>query len=85
MAEKEQDNRHLLEQRRMGAQIWITAAGQIFGFILALGIISLAGWLLAHDKKIEGFVSLLTGLATLIAPFIYHARLLQPKLPENAA
>ena len=84
MAEKEQGHRHRLEQRRMGAQIWITGAGQVFGFLLAIGIIGLSGWLLLHDKKIEGFVSLLTGLATLIGPFIYRARRVQRPLPQNA-
>lgn len=74
MAEKEQDHRHDLEKRRTGAQIWITGSGQIFGFVLALLIIGLAGTLLFYDKKIEGLISLAAGLGTLIGPFIYRVR-----------
>ncbi len=74
MAEKEQEHRHRLEERRLGAQIRITGAGQVFGFLLAVGIIGLAGALLFYDKKIEGLISLAAGLGTLIGPFIYRAR-----------
>jgi uncharacterized membrane protein len=71
MAEKEQNTRHKITQRQNWAQIWITSAGQVFGFILALAIIAIAGWLLAHDKAITGFSALLIGIGTLIGPFLY--------------
>lgn len=74
MAEKEQAHRHDIEKRRTRAQIWITGSGQIFGFLLALLIIGLAGGLLFYDKKIEGLISLAAGLGTLIGPFIYRVR-----------
>ncbi|MDQ3313582.1 MAG: DUF2335 domain-containing protein [Verrucomicrobiota bacterium] len=74
MAEKEQSHRHGLEQRRMGAQIWLNKAGQIFGFVLAVLIMGLAGALLFYDKKVEGLISLAAGLGTLIGPFIYRVR-----------
>jgi uncharacterized membrane protein len=74
MAEKEQGHRHKIERRRNFAQIWITSAGQWFGFLLAAWIIGIAGFLLYHDKKLEGFVSLLTGIGTLIGPFVYRRR-----------
>lgn len=74
MAEKEQNHRHLIERRRNRAQAWTIGAGQVFGFLLALFIIGIAGWLLAHDKAITGFASLLTGIATLVGPFIYQRK-----------
>ena len=78
MAEKEQTTRHTIMRRRNLAQIWVTSAGQVFGFVLALAIIAIAGWLLAHDKPISGFIALLTGIGTLIGPFVYRKRRQQP-------
>lgn len=83
MAEKEQGTRHVIMRRRNLAQIWITAAGQFFGFILALAIIAIAGWLLAHDKPIAGFAALLTGIATLVGPFIYRKKRPQQQPPAS--
>lgn len=79
MAEKEQVHRHQLEQRRMGSQIWIAGAGQMFGFILALTMIVIGGILLYFDKSIGGFGSLLAGLVTLVWPFVYGKRRPQPE------
>jgi uncharacterized membrane protein len=74
MAEKEQDHRHEIGRRQNRAQVWLSSAGQIFGFILSLAIVSGGVWLLAHDKPLIGFVSLLVGIGTVAAPFFYQAR-----------
>lgn len=84
MAEKEQEHRHHIEKQRVRAQIWITGSGQIFGFLLALLIISLAGVLLFYDKKIEGLLSLAAGLGTLIGPFVYRVSRERSKGPAES-
>jgi uncharacterized membrane protein len=72
MAEKEQDHRHKLQERRMGGQIWLTGAGQVFAFILAAMMIAGAVYLLATDKPIAGFTTLALGIGSAIGPFLYR-------------
>lgn len=72
MAEKEQDFRHLTLRRRNLAQIWITASGQIFGFLVAVMTIGIGGFLLYHDKETAGFTSLVSGVVMLVAAFVYR-------------
>ena len=72
MAEKEQGYRHRIGNRRNWAQIWITATGQLFGFLVAVMTIGIGGFLLYHDKQLAGFTSLVSGVVMLAAAFVYR-------------
>ncbi len=73
MAEKEQDFRHRDTDRIRGIQRKIIGRGQVFGFILSLAIILGGLLLILLDKPTSGFISILTGIATVAGPFFYGA------------
>jgi len=72
MAEKEQDFRHRDTDRIRGMQRKIIGRGQVFGFILSLVIILGGILLIMSDKPTSGFISILTGVATVAGPFFYR-------------
>jgi uncharacterized membrane protein len=71
MAEKEQDFRHRDIDRIRSMQRKIIGRGQVFGFILSLTIILGGILLIMSDKPTSGFISILTGIATVAGPFFY--------------
>lgn len=70
MIEKEQSLRHDTVRFQTRVQGWLTRVGQIFGFLLAAGILFIAGKLLLDGKDVSGFSALIGALATLIIPFV---------------
>jgi uncharacterized membrane protein len=82
MAEKEQTLRHTILRWRTLAQIWVTAAGQIFGFVIGVLAICLGGFLLYHDKNLAGFTTFLSGVVMLVTAFIYRQNRTRQRSPQ---
>jgi hypothetical protein len=66
LAEREQQHRHELELRHLGNVSRSHARGQIFSFLLSLVIVVSGALLIANNKDIAGYATLLVGGGTLL-------------------
>ena len=79
MAEKQQDHRMQLENKAIKHQLSESSRGQIFGFVLCLISLSIAGYLVYTDREISG--SLLGGstIVSLTTIFVLGKKESSPK------
>ena len=74
MAEKEQLHRHQMDKQNLKNHSFMTKAGLIFAFIIAISCISAGLYLLINDKSVTGFALILTPVATIIASFLFRKK-----------
>jgi len=70
MAEREQENDHLLARSECRRITVLSICGQIFGFLLCLSAIGAAVFLLVHDKNTQGMVALISALVILMMSIV---------------
>jgi uncharacterized membrane protein len=74
MAERQETHRQSLEVRVIWSNTRVQLLGPILGFILALAIIALGGWLLATGRPLEGLSALVLAAAGIVVPFVVGKR-----------
>lgn len=70
MAEKEQGNRHKVQQRILG----IASRGQWFGLVLGLATLFTAAALIIGGYPVAGIVALVTGIGVIAGAFLVSVR-----------
>lgn len=71
MAERQSIHRQKMEDKMLDANIKSEKRGQFFGFTIFITVMLFGFVLLIFDKKIEGLVSILVSIASVIGLFIY--------------
>ena len=71
MAERQSIHRQGMEDKMLDANIKSEKRGQFFGFTVFITVILFGFILLIFDKKIEGLVSILVSIASVIGLFVY--------------
>lgn len=83
LAEKEQENRHLMISRGFKAELTTTVLGQVFAFILGMSGILCGLYLVSEGKQLAGFSAFITALAAIVAAFIYTPKNEKPKAEND--
>lgn len=83
MAENNQAHRHSLETKVIGANISREKWGQLIAASLFLAVAGGGVWLISIDKPVEGFTSLLLGLAGPIGLLVYGRGIKREELEEK--
>ena len=83
MAEEQSKHRQELEKLVVRSNTRSQDRGPILGFILALMVICIGGYLLLTDKEIYGLVALIAALAAVVVPFITGKRAQREELAEK--
>jgi hypothetical protein len=67
---KEQQQAYSLANRELSAGVALTGLGQVLGLVF-LSLVAVAGiWLVLNDKSMEGLISLIAAIATLLTAFL---------------
>ena len=83
MAEEQSRHRKKLEETVVKSGSRNHVLGMILAFVLSLVTIVLGGFLIYHDKSLEGFGLVLADLVALVGVFIYGRRTQREELKAS--
>src|SRR5436305_14406278 len=83
MAESQSKHRQELESRVVQSNCRSQDRGPVLGFVLALAVIALGGYLILHGKELSGLVALIGALTAVVIPFVYGKRAQRQELEEK--
>ncbi len=85
MAEKQSAHRESLESTVVRANVAAQTRGSIFAFIICMTTIISGTWLISTGRSASGLVSLLGGLAGIVATFVYSQQSQRKERVEKEA
>lgn len=75
--EKQLDHRHKMETRYTKTQCFNSTLGVIFGFLIAIGSIAMAGYLIYLGHETVGAIIGISSLVSLVGVFVYGTKMKQ--------
>lgn len=70
--EKNQEHRHEVEKQYLKAEHQRHLLGQVMAFVVVMVVLAIGAYLVANDKKTEGFVLILVEVVGLAGLFMYN-------------
>lgn len=81
--ETQSQHRQALESAVVQSNVANSRRGQILGFLLAIGSLGIAAWLISSGQPVKGVIALLVEVGALAAVFIVARRRGQSELAEK--